>query len=61
MSELPNYSNAIMGYRNGFFVGAFTGIVICLVIAKAYLSLPIILGLLFGAIAFDRKMKENGK
>ena len=61
MSALPNYQNAIAGYRNGFFIGVFTGIVICLITAKAYLSLPIILGLLFGAIAFERKIKENGK
>lgn len=55
------YKTAIKSYRNGFLIGAFTGIVICLVTAKTYLVLPVMLGLLFGAIAFDRKIKEDGK
>jgi hypothetical protein len=43
-------------YRNGFLIGAFIGIVICLVIKKTLWSVPILLGLLGGAIAINRKI-----
>lgn len=56
MQNQPSFHNAVKAYRNGFFFGAFTGAVICLIIGKAVYSLPVILGLFFGAVAFDRKM-----
>lgn len=59
--ELPDYQKAMKGFANGCAVGVFTGIVICLATHKAFMSLPLILGLIFGAIAFELKMKENGK
>jgi hypothetical protein len=49
------------GFATGCAVGVFTGIVICLLTHKAYMSIPLFLGLIFGAIAFEIKMKENGK
>jgi len=61
MPSSLEYKTAITSYKNGFVIGAFTGIVICIVTAKAFLMLPVILGLLFGAIAFEKKIKEDGK
>ncbi len=55
-SNPPSFQEGAKAYRNGFFAGAFTGVVICIVIGKAIFTLPVILGLFFGAVAFDRKM-----
>lgn len=60
MPTLPDYKEAFASYRNGFFVGAFTGIVLCIWINKPLYVLPVILGILFGGVAFERKMKEDG-
>lgn len=56
---MDKYKKGMKAYRNGFFIGAFLGIVGCLVIGKTLYSLPIILGLLFGAIAFERKINND--
>jgi F0F1-type ATP synthase assembly protein I len=51
-----DYRNGAKAYRNGFLLGAFIGIVICLVLQKAIWSLPLVLGLITGAIAINRKI-----
>lgn len=45
----------IKAYRNGFGIGVFVGIVLCILFFKTLLILPLVLGLLFGAIAFEHK------
>lgn len=59
--ELPDFKQAMKVFANGCAIGVFTGIVLCLVLHKTYMSLPLFLGLIFGAIAFEIQMKENGK
>ena len=61
LPQLPDYKKAMVSFTNGFVIGAFTGIVLCLITATSYMSLPLILGLIFGVIAFEIKIKENGK
>lgn len=56
MQNSPSFHKAVKAYRKGFLTGAFTGVVVCLIIGKAVYSLPVILGLFFGAVAFDRKI-----
>ena len=56
----PDYKKAMGAYGSGFVAGAFVGVIICFVIGKALWILPVVLGMLFGAIAFQRKMKEDG-
>ncbi len=51
-----DYRNGAKAYRNGFLIGAFIGIVICLILQKVMWSLPLVLGLLSGAIAINRKI-----
>lgn len=51
-----DYRNGAKAYRNGFLIGAFIGIVICLALQKAIWSLPLVLGLITGAIAINRKI-----
>lgn len=53
-----NYSKAVGAYRKGFLIGALIGIVACLILGKAIYSLPLVLGLLFGAIGFDETLKQ---
>lgn len=50
------YKDGAKAYRNGFLVGAFIGIVICLFLQKTIWTLPLILGLVSGAIAINRKI-----
>jgi VIT1/CCC1 family predicted Fe2+/Mn2+ transporter len=50
------YKDGAKAYRNGFLLGAFIGIVICLFLQKAIWTLPLVLGLLSGAIAINRKI-----
>lgn len=51
-----DYRDGAKVYRNGFLLGALIGIVICLILQKAIWSLPLVLGLLTGAIAINRKI-----
>ncbi|WP_186280167.1 hypothetical protein [Fluviicola chungangensis] len=51
-----DYRNGARVYRNGFLIGAFIGIVICLILQKVMWSIPLVLGLLSGAIAINRKI-----
>jgi hypothetical protein len=51
-----DYRDGAKAYRNGFLLGAFIGIVTCLVLQKAIWSLPLVLGLVSGAIAINRKI-----
>lgn len=51
-----DYRNGAKAYRNGFLIGAFIGIVICLILQKVMWSIPLVLGLLSGAIAINRKI-----
>ena len=53
-----NYSKAVAAYRKGFLIGALVGIVGCLILGKAIFSLPLLLGLLFGAIGFDKTLTQ---
>ena len=57
---MDKYKKGLNAYRNGFLAGAFLGIVGCLIIGKTLYSLPMVLGLLFGAIAFDIKINKDG-
>lgn len=57
---MEKYKKGMKAYRNGFLAGTFLGIVGCIVIGKTLYSLPIVLGLLFGAIAFDIKINKDG-
>jgi hypothetical protein len=59
MQTPSNYKEALKAYRKGFLLGLFTGIVFLLVIGKLFLVIPICLALLFGAVAFDRKVNSN--
>lgn len=54
-----DFKQAMASYRKGFLVGAFLGVVLCLVIGKAFLTLPLVLALLFGAIGFDLTQRKN--
>lgn len=60
METQSKYKEALEAYRKGFLVGLFTGVVLMLIIGKVVFILPIVFSLLFGAIAFDRKIKEHG-
>ena len=59
MPQPETYKTALKAYRKGFLIGAFAGVVGCLFIGKPIYSLPLVLGLLFGAIAFDRNFNQN--
>jgi hypothetical protein len=61
MPSLPDYKEAIKAYGRGFVAGVCTGIIFCLIMAKAWFFVPLLLGLLFGGIAFDRKINQDGK
>lgn len=52
-----NFQQGAKIYRNGFLIGAILGIVTCLIIGKTIWSLPLILGLIGGAIAINTKIK----
>ncbi len=56
---MDKYKEAMKAYQKGFLAGAFLGIVGCLIMGKTLYSLPIILGLLLGAIAFERKINKD--
>lgn len=56
----PDYKKAMAAYASGFVAGAFAGVVLCFLTGLAIWTLPVVLGLLFGAIAFQRKIKQNG-
>lgn len=60
MEKQSKYKEALEAYRKGFIIGLFSGVVLMLMIGKTIFILPIVLSLLFGAIAFDRKIKEHG-
>jgi hypothetical protein len=60
METQSKYKEALEAYRKGFLVGLFSGVVLMLMIGKVVFILPIVLSLLFGAIAFDRKINEHG-
>lgn len=56
---MDKYKKGMKAYRNGFLAGTFLGIVACLIIGKAIYSLPVILGLVLGGIAFNKKTHED--
>ena len=56
--ELSKYKQGLKAYRNGFGTGLLVGIGICLFLGKAVWAIPVVLGLLFGSIAFERKIIE---
>lgn len=56
MQPTDDYRQGAKAYRNGFLAGALIGIIICLIMRKTIWSLPLVLGLLFGAIAMNRKI-----
>lgn len=51
----------LKAYRNGFGAGAFVGIVVCIIVAKPIYILPLVLGHLFGTVAFEHKNTQDGK
>lgn len=56
MQPNNDFRQGAKAYRNGFLVGALIGVVVCLMIRKPIWSLPLVLGLVFGAIAMNRKI-----
>ena len=60
MDEVTKYKAALKAYRNGFFIGLFSGVVLLVIIGKVYFSIPVILGLVCGAVGFERKISNNG-
>lgn len=61
LNPLRNYQNSLRAYRKGFMWGAFSGIVICLVIGKLIIALPLICGMFLGSILMERKLKQDGQ
>jgi len=60
MQSPDNYKNAFKAWREGFALGVFTGLVSWLFMGKPIYTLPLVLGLAFGSIAFHLKFnKEN--
>lgn len=59
MLDFNKDKKKMKAYRNGFGIGVFIGICLCIYFAKPLYMFPIVLGLLFGAIAFDQKYFEN--
>ena len=56
-----NYKKGLKAYRKGFAWGALIGLVGWLIIGKTIYTLPIILGLFCGAIAFQLRMRQIEK
>lgn len=56
-----DYKKGLKAYRIGFSWGVLVGFVGWLIIGKAIYMLPIILGLFFGAIAFNMRIKQIEK
>ena len=55
-----SYQRAFKAYREGFAFGVFAGLVSWLFIGRPIYTLPILLGMLGGAIAFQLRLrKEN--
>lgn len=56
-----SYKEAFAAYRRGFAAGIFTGLSAWLFIGKPIYSLPLILGMLFGSIAFQLRIKKDNQ
>lgn len=56
MYNPEQYRQGAKAYRNGFMIGAFIGVVVCLILQKTIWSVPLLLGLLCGAIAINTKI-----
>lgn len=56
MQPTDDYRKGAKAYRNGFLAGALIGVLICLVIQKTIWSLPLVSGLICGAIAMNKKI-----
>lgn len=54
--DREDFRQGAKAYRNGFLTGALIGVLICLMIQKPIWTLPLVLGLVFGAIAMNRKI-----
>ena len=52
-----DFRQGAKAYRNGFLIGALLGITICLLLQRTIWTLPMILGLICGAISINTKMK----
>lgn len=59
MDDRKKYKEGIKAYKVGFGSGVIGGIAICIVTGKFWFTLPVLLGLFFGAIAFQLKTKDN--
>lgn len=59
MHSLPNPKESMKAYRKGFMIGAFSGVVVCIFMGKVIWSLPIILGLFLGALAYDINTRND--
>lgn len=56
-----NYKKAFKAYRNGFAFGVFAGLVSWIFIGKPVYTLPLISGMLFGAVAFQIRLRKEIK
>ncbi len=60
MEDLQKYKQGLKAYRNGFGVGLLIGTGICLFLGKPIFALPIILGMVFGSVFYERNLNKNG-
>lgn len=56
-----DFKSGLQAYRNGFAWGLLLGVIGWLIIGKPIYSLPLITGLLFGAIAFKMRITQIEK
>lgn len=61
MLDFNKDKKKMKAYRNGFGIGVFIGICYCIYVGKPLFMLPVVLGLLFGAMAFDYNYHDNDK
>jgi hypothetical protein len=61
MWQQNDFKKGLKSYRVGFSWGVLIGLVSLLIIGHPIYTLPIILGLVFGAIAFKLSIKQIEK
>jgi len=59
VDDLEKYRKGLKAYGLGFAIGVLTGFVICVVTSKPLFIMPLVLGLIFGAVGFQIKTKRD--
>lgn len=54
------YKEGARAYAKWFAIGFFSGAVLSLIVGKWLFTIPLVLGMLCGAIAFEQKTSGNG-